>query len=936
MSPRYSLEATAFAGWGAEGETVLIDNSRTRIEILDEDKVLKQSVRGERQDRFFYAYRAVTGADGSLYVADRAYEKDGKKAVLDRVIRICRGRTEVIWEKDRFAENNEIEKRYSIYELQIFEGRVYFLCKESKSLDLYSYDPAVGSEAVLERRIATEDPVNEASMDLQTGVLASTSRRGEVCLYRTGEETWEKLSFDSEHLMPRNISIRDHRVFFSDEYENRIYSFRENDTDAGLLLVYDGTARIRSIAADQEGDSILVSDGNMYYSISPEGIEYVKEISYQYFWVTLILWILLGVAVIIGVYFLFHLGMYFKVLSRNETFTRSTLVVLASVLVAFIVSFSLLKDLYENEEQRLQNTMQVYAECLIQQITPEDVSRLQWEKDYGSEPFKKVQGRLENMLSGMNSPGETYSFNLYRMEGDTVRYIMNSKDEVTCGQPCRSSLGQVVREAFLSGNSQVMVRRNADSYKDYVMIPLKDSRGDVCAVLQMGSDRGVRMAERRTKMAETILSVICTSAVVVMLIVELIFWIGFRDKRHTMPLAQKEDKALKLPLRTFMFLIYGANCMQEAFVAVLSKQLYQGKPALPPTTAAALPMSAELFMMALSALVFGQRLNRIGSRKALSLGMLLQLVGYALCPALDSYEGLLLGKVLVGSGMGIVYVTCNALAGSGNTTESVGKGFSDITVGTISGITVGGGMASLLLAVGSWEEVYVVGAVIAALGLALGLGSQNIIPEKRKVTAIDRQDMTTRRFLFNRRIPLFFLLILVPFMTTPSYRVYFFPLYAHENGLSDVRIGQIYLFCGLAILYIGPRLSAWVLKKLGAYYGMLVGTALTCSAIALFGFIPGLDSVVLGVALNYLFLTFAPVCMYTYFQETPECLGYGMGKSMGFFSIFESIGATIGPMIFGFLLMFGYRRGITIYTLAVVAALLVFWMFTGKAAKHFR
>ncbi len=222
------------------------------------------------------------------------------------------------------------------------------------------------------------------------------------------------------------------------------------------------------------------------------------------------------------------------------------------------------------------------------------------------------------------------------------------------------------------------------------------------------------------------------------------------------------------------------------------------------------------------------------------------------------------------------------------------------------------------------------------LGLILGLSYQNIIPEKKKVTAMDQQDMTTRRFLFNRRIPVFFLMILVPFMTTPSYRVYFFPLYAHENGLSDVRIGQIYLFCGLAILYIGPRLSAWVLKKVGAYYGMLAGGALTCGAIALFGFFPELNSVVLGVALNYLFLTFTPVCQYTYFQEIPECLGYGIGKSMGFFSIFESFGSTIGPMIFGFLLMLGYRRGIMVYTLAVVAALLIFWAFTGKAAKHFR
>jgi hypothetical protein len=54
---------------------------------------------------------------------------------------------------------------------------------------------------------------------------------------------------------------------------------------------------------------------------------------------------------------------------------------------------------------------------------------------------------------------------------------------------------------------------------------------------------------------------------------------------------------------------------------------------------------------------------------------------------------------------------------------------------------------------------------------------------------------------------------------------------------------------------------------------------------------------------------------------------------MGVHSVFESIGQTLGPIAYGALLAFGYRKGIGFFCAAMFALILIFLLLQWKERK---
>ena len=227
-------------------------------------------------------------------------------------------------------------------------------------------------------------------------------------------------------------------------------------------------------------------------------------------------------------------------------------------------------------------------------------------------------------------------------------------------------------------------------------------------------------------------------------------------------------------------------------------------------------------------------------------------------------------------------------------------------------------VASVLLSIGGWRGIYSVGAAILAAAWGLSITSGNVTPGRSELDISMERHTTFAKFMRSRRVIGFFALMLVPFMMALSYREYFFPLYAQESGIQEVRIGQIYLVCGMMVIYIGPALSGWLLKKFHALWSVVIASAAMGLNMLLFVLFPSLATVILGVVILSVIISFAYTCQYTYFEMTPESLAYGQGRSMGVYSVFESLGQTVGPIVYGTLLTLGYRSGIAIFCIAMV------------------
>lgn len=121
------------------------------------------------------------------------------------------------------------------------------------------------------------------------------------------------------------------------------------------------------------------------------------------------------------------------------------------------------------------------------------------------------------------------------------------------------------------------------------------------------------------------------------------------------------------------------------------------------------------------------------------------------------------------------------------------------------------------------------------------------------------------------------------------------------------------IFAGCAALYAGPYLSGRLLRTL-------------------FVLFPGAASVTGGLAALSFTISFAYTCQYTYFEQLPACRAFGEGSAMGIYSMFESLGQTLGPVVYGMALMQGQRTGIAVLS-AAMAGLLVLFALTAMGKK---
>lgn len=932
---RYALTSTARAGFGSSGQLLLIDRGKTAIEILGDNQVLEKRLNGEDSDGFYYAEHIAQAEDGTMYISDRAYLTAGDATkTVERVLELRDRDTRTVWQSILEGSGVSDEQGAAIKELQIYDGAVYFLRAESYGLGLYRF--AGDDEPALIRRIYCGDVINDASIDLSTNTIVMATRRGYVRVLKGDDRIWRTVSSDAQHWMPQCISARNGQAWVSDGFANRVCRFVPERPEEGFETVYTGDAGFIDIQASSDGSTLLASNGAGFYQIDVKGASYAGEVVSARFPLTVGLRVCLCISALIGLWLLRLVFLWFLRLLRTESVLRIVLVVIAAASVSVFVAYSLMVDLFEQEDNTLVENMKLFAESVLQGTDAEDLNALKWEQDYGTSAFMRVRRPLDSLLALAHAEENYYTYALYRLDGETLRFVMDSDDSVMCGQPYEMPDRTYLAEVQRSGKSYALRTHTAKGSFIEVLIPVADASGNRFAIMEIGLDLGLRNRVRAKAMLNMILNVICATAVVVMLVLEIIFLISFKEKlrdRQRTPGAVLDGPCM-VPVRTLMFLIYTADCMQEAFIAVLCVQLYRGGLPFSDGTAAALPISAELLAMAVSSSICGRAAQRYGSRRVFTVGMTVQIIGFLICPVLGSYVGLFLGKILIGIGMGAVYVSCNTVAASGETPESSSEAFAGVAAGTISGIAAGAGLSSVFLSIGGFRLVYLISALFAFAGLLL-VNTTGDVRSKPQESTLGTQEISTARFFANRRVPAFFLLILVPFMMTPSYRVYFFPIYAQEQGISEVRIGQIYLLCGLLVLYLGPKLSGVILKHLGSFWGMLSATLLAGGAMALFVAFPGVWSVITGILLVYGAFAFGSVCQYTYFQNLPECLSYGEGKSMSAFSVFENIGSTMGPMVFGTLLHMGYRSGLFVFCGALLALGALFAVLALTDGKHY-
>ena len=935
----YVFSSVNAAYFGKEGRVYAIDRGKEVICIIAADNTVTQILYGGNARRFGYAEGITEGADGEIYISDSSFvsDEDGVTSTQYRIIEYREGRYRTLYNAGEDM----------IFDLQYLDdGSLHFLKSESYGLGYYILPK--GSEPELKQRIYTGDVLNYASIDVSTGTVAVSVKRGSVRILKPDTGSWTTLKNRDEHLMPQGIVARNGYVWFTEHYGGKICRFSEDDPEDYRDVYSEPDLKIPFLSSSDDGSSVLGADLLSFYrvSIKSDGTvnaSYEENDPYKGFYLTVILWILVAVGVLMALRLLRFLPGVLMDLLYNEASLRMTAVVFAVVMVSSFIAASILSQEYSRQNNEEISGMKLFSDLLLRSLDTESLYSIRSESDYMGSAYTVIRDGLDPVIENAWNEGKDYYYVLYRMEDDRLYYLLNYYDSVMCMEPYGRTENPYFERVLESGNSYALTSRDADGSWLYIFRPVYNKNGERTAILEVGTDLSYRNAERRGEIRDIILNVFCSSAVMMMLIIEALFIIGFFERKRREK-AEKEEESIDrthlVPLRNIIFFSYLSFALQDSFVTVLSGRLYNGELYIPESVAAALPLSSELLMMAVFAVIGGRMSEKLGSKKTFYCGLIIETAGFILCGVTGTYLGILFGSIFAGIGMGIINVTCNVIASMGEGMESTAAAFSDVNAGILSGLTVAAGITSLAYEFGGSTLVYSIAVVFMIPTLLLIRSSIDLKPESEsrseKEERIEKKEkIGFVRFFFNLRVFGFFFFVLVPFMTSISYREYFFPVFGQDHGINEVRVGQIFLVCGLLVIYAGPHISNMIIRRFGTFWSVLIASIFMGLNMLLFVLMPSIQTVIAGVVILSVLISFAYACQYTYFEQLPDSLMYGDGKSMGVYSVFENLGQTIGPMIYGSLLMLGYRTGIGLFAAVMLVFSVVYIIIMKRERKFF-
>ena len=922
FSTAYAFDGPSGVFPGESGRLYIIDQGKKTVLITDgQGKLLRSIDCGTDGDSEpYYASLVAEGADGSIYVADTRYAGQGTRISQERIFRYdANGENGVcIYLIDYETIEQEAPLQYgNILSLREENGALVFTRKTDNGLAVCQLDLASGR-----LQSAGYDLPGQyiSDADAEPGTLRPifTNRLGQVCTVTDGAT---EVLLD-EGRTSWMLCAEEGRIYYSDIAANAVLCY---DLETGREeIVLEAPDILYGVQT--AGGRLYTTDYMGYYMLEDGEASYVDALTYSQpllrcaLWAALFLGGLLAVAV---AYLLLAPALHRP---KSELFQRMAIVLGVSLCMGCLVGYITITQMVSNQKATVMEQLNLFCDILVENTDTEALANIDSLADYKGEDFNQVKEPLDALTRMGYENGMYYYYAIYSTDGEVIYTIMDFEETLPARYPVYAYGEEGYTEVLAEGES-VEFGGDVSSYGSwaFVLKPIRDAAGTPIAIMEVGTNLDDLDSQIQELVKEVALTILSMAVVLLMIIVEIIFYAEHRErKRKNLALP---GLAAQFPLRLLIFLAYLVDCMQDAFVSILANQLYTPILGIPQSVGAALPLSAQVFAAAVMAFLGGGLSRKAGVKKTLVGGFLLEITGCLLCGAGGTYFSLLGGKAVIGMGLGLIIVSLNAIAARGEDEAESAKAFTDISAGTLAGVTAGAGVGSIILSFGHYSMVYFAGAAILLIGLALSFSGRDY---KEAAVAKAKEEVGFFRFLFNRQVITFLLLMLLPFLMGLSFREYFFPIYAAELGMSETMIGRLYLICGLLVIYAGPQLTGKLIARLGGKWTVALASGLIIAAPLLYAAIPTLATTIVGVLLLSVAISFGYAAQSTYYSELPSVEHYGGGRAMGIYSLFENIGQTIGPMIYGLAMMLGYRSGLGLIGGAMLALLLLFLACNGK------
>ena len=399
---------------------------------------------------------------------------------------------------------------------------------------------------------------------------------------------------------------------------------------------------------------------------------------------------------------------------------------------------------------------------------------------------------------------------------------------------------------------------------------------------------------------QILLSIIVIIMLIWLIISEVMAWFANQGIYQS---AVGEGDANALPghlIRLLVFAVFACYNMTSTFLPVWILRNSGLFPEASRDLMASLPITVNIFVIGVMSLCTAGAVRRLGLGRIMTISTACSLLGNLLMFLFPSYYAIFVGTLVDGIGVGLItnatYVLLTYIKGEANQQW----GFTLFNAAYLSGINFGMLLGSLLAVALGQRPVFL---IVALVWLFLMLVGNLMLRQLAKLLATEareksgKAEISFRRFLFNKPVMSFFVLIQNPYIVFNSFVFYFVPLFCGNMGYDETIVSILIMLYSEVAVLTGDMLTNRVTKLLGNR-GMYAAYATNIAAVMVFALTRNMLGVVLALLMMGMASAYGKTLQQTWFLKQKQARQYGEDRAMGVYNFTENIGESLGPIVF--------------------------------------
>lgn len=616
---------------------------------------------------------------------------------------------------------------------------------------------------------------------------------------------------------------------------------------------------------------------------------------------------LMTAAGLLALYFAFRLFRLLTKLKFTAAQRTGILLMICVVIAVGLVCVKLVDGFRVTYREKIQEELEVTAYMVANLLDADDIENVNTAADFDSDSYKRLIERMQWAFSSDVDLYDQVYCNILRTDADSSAWAIAYFDQ-SIGTFYPLEEGEVEdtlrvvstrRPVWDAGSSLV-----SGTFCN-VRVPVFDSSGQVAGVVEVGTETMVL----ENMIANMIRQLLMTLSVLILLIwlavSELMAYTGAEEK-YRRCLADKGRTSGVLPghlVRLLVFVMFLAYNMSASFLPVYILRSTDAFQFADKELMASLPITLNIFFIGTMALCCAGLLKKMSIRTLTVISAMFSMAGNLLIYCVPTYPCMLLGLTLDGIGMGLASNTVYVLLSRLRSEEERLDGFALYNAACISGINFGMMLGSILAANFSQHMVF---ACVAALWLVVVAVTVAVDRHTKDMLGTEEGEgdtpMKLGSFLRGKGILPFLVLIQNPYIIFNSFVYYFVPIFCDELGYGETTVSLLLMGYALFAVYLSGTITRFMDRAAGRR-AMYIAFVLNIAAVVLFAWLQTMSALAAALGLMGLSASFGKTVQQNYFMELRAVKQYGEDRSIGLYNFTENIGESLGPTVFGKLIV---------------------------------